>query len=113
VRKSYGVAQAAHFGADAYVLAWPSVESGALPVEGGVAAAFGREIARAPDPEARRAELEREMSARLSPFPRDEAFAVHALIDPRDTRPMLAEWLDWTDGVLQRLKGPRRFGYRP
>jgi acetyl-CoA carboxylase carboxyltransferase component len=113
VRKSYGVAQAAHFGPDAYVLAWPSVESGALPVEGGVAAAFGREIARAPDPEARRAELEREMSARLSPFPRDEAFAVHALIDPRDTRPMLAEWLGWTDGVLQRLKGPRRFGYRP
>ena len=31
VRKSFGVAQAAHYGPDAYVLAWPSVESGALP----------------------------------------------------------------------------------
>ena len=113
VRKAYGVAQAAHFGPDAYVLAWPSVESGALPVEGGVAAAFGREIAKAADPEARRAELEAEMSARLSPFPRDESFAVHAVIDPRDTRPMLAEWLEWTDGVLDGLKGPRSFGYRP
>ena len=113
VRKAYGVAQAAHFGPDAYVLAWPSVESGALPVEGGVAVAFGREIAKAADPEARRAELEREMSARLSPFPRDESFAVHAVIDPRETRPMLAEWLEWSEGVLAGLKGPRRFGYRP
>jgi hypothetical protein len=26
---------------------------------------------------------------------------------------MLAEWLQWTDGVLEGLKGPRRFGYRP
>ena len=113
IRKSYGVAQAAHYGPDAYVLAWPSVESGALPVEGGVAAAFGREIAAAPDPETRRRELEAEMSARLSPFPRDESFAVHALIDPRETRPMLAEWIGWAQAALPRLKGPRRFGIRP
>ena len=42
VRKCHGVAAAAHFGPDAYVLAWPSAEMGALPVEGGVAVAFGR-----------------------------------------------------------------------
>ena len=44
VKKSYGVAAAAHYGNDAYVLLWPSAEMGALPLEGGVAVAFGREI---------------------------------------------------------------------
>ncbi len=113
VRKSYGVAQAAHYGPDAYVLAWPSAEMGALPVEGGVAVAFGREIAEATDPEARRRELEEEMANRLSPFPRDESFAFHALIDPRQTRAMLCRWIDWTAPLLPGLLGPRRFGIRP
>lgn len=44
VRKSYGVAAAAHYGPDAYVLAWPSAEAGALPVESGVAVAFARQL---------------------------------------------------------------------
>ena len=39
VRKAYGVAAAAHFGPGGYILAWPSAESGALPIEGGVAVA--------------------------------------------------------------------------
>ena len=47
LRKSFGVAQAAHYGQDAYVLAWPSAEMGPLPVEGGVAVAYHREIAAA------------------------------------------------------------------
>ena len=37
VRKAYGVAAAAHFGPEGQVYAWPSAESGALPIEGGVA----------------------------------------------------------------------------
>ena len=44
IRKNFGVAGAGHFAPDNYVLAWPSVESGALPIEGGVAVAFRREI---------------------------------------------------------------------
>ena len=70
IKKSYGVAAAAHYGNDAYKLLWPSAEMGALPLEGGVAVAFGREIAAAEDPEAKRKELEDMMAARLSPFPR-------------------------------------------
>ena len=72
IRRSFGVAQAAHYGPEGYVLAWPSAESGPLPVEGGVAVAFQREIAAAPDPVARRKELEEELAARQSPFPRAE-----------------------------------------
>ena len=59
IRKAFGVAQAAHFSPNNYVLAWPSVESGALPLEGGVAIAFAREIAAAKDPEKKRLELVR------------------------------------------------------
>jgi len=113
VKKSYGVAAAAHYGPDAYVLAWPSAELGALPVEGGVAVAFGREIAAHADPDARRAELEEQMAARLSPFPRAESFAFHELIDPRETRPALCDWIDWIQPRLAGLKGPRSFGIRP
>lgn len=112
IKKSYGVAAAAHYGNDAYVLVWPSAEMGALPVEGGVAVAFGREIAAAPDPEARRRELEEMMAARLSPSPRAESFSVHELIDPRETRPMLCAWIDHVRPLLPRLLGPTRFPMR-
>lgn len=94
VRKAYGVAAAAHFGPRGHVLAWPSAESGALPIEGGVAVAFKREIAAAPDPEAKRRQLEAEFAKGRSPFPRAEAFSVHDLIDPRRTRPELCRWLE-------------------
>jgi acetyl-CoA carboxylase carboxyltransferase component len=113
VRKNYGVASAAHYGPEAYVLAWPSAEMGALPLEGGVAVAFGREIAAAEDPEAKRKELEDELAARLSPFPRSESYNFHELIDPRETRPMLCDWIKLVQPLLPRLLGPRHFGIRP
>lgn len=113
VHKTFGVAGAAHYGPDSYTLVWPSAESGALPVEGGVAVAFRREIEAADDPDARRAELEEALRAGRSPFPRAESFSVHEIIDPRETRPMLCEWVDWIQGRLERLRGPVRFGMRP
>ncbi len=113
VRKSMGLAAAAHYSEGAYILAWPSAESGALPVEGGVAIAFRDEIAAAADPAARRAALEAEFSARRSPFPRAEALAVHDLIDPRETRGRLCDWIDLSWPLLTHLLGPTRFSYRP
>jgi acetyl-CoA carboxylase carboxyltransferase component len=100
VRKSYGVAAAAHFGPQATIFSWPSAESGALPIEGGVAVAFRREIAAAPNPEALRSELEERFAARRNPFPRAESFGVQDLLDPRRTRPALCEWLAWNEPVL-------------
>ncbi len=113
VRKLFGVAGAAHFGPDAYVLAWPSAERGALPVEGGVAVAFGREIAAAENPEEKRRELEEAFAAGQSPFPRAESFSVHDLIDPRETRPALCGWVDMIRPLLPHLLGPTAFPYRP
>lgn len=113
VRKCFGVAGAAHFGPDAYVLDWPSAESGALPLEGGIAVAFGRDIAAAPDPDARRRELEEQFEASRNPFRAAESFAVHDIIDPRETRPMLCEWIEWVQPRLETLLGETRFTMRP
>ena len=113
VKKAFGVAAAAHFSDQGYVLAWPSAEMGALPVEGGVAVAFRRQIEAADDPEAIRTQLENELAAKQSPFPRGESFSVHEVIDPRETRPYLCQWMEWVKPTLEELKGPVSFGYRP
>ena len=113
VRKCHGVAAAAHFGPDAFVVAWPSAEMGALPVEGGVAVAFGRKIAQADDPAAERERLEAEMLARQSPEPRAETFSIHELIDPRETRPVLCAWIERVQSMLPHLAGPQNFPVRP
>ena len=113
LRKSFGVAQGIHYGPGATVVAWPSMMSGALPVESGVQLAFKKEIERAPDPEARRRELEDEMFAAQSVFPRAEEFGVHELIDPRRTRPLLCRWADEIQPELRHLLGPRTYTMRP
>lgn len=113
VHKSFGVASAAHFAPNTYKLAWPSYEAGALPVEGGVAVAFHREIAAAEDPDAKRKELEDRLMQNRSPFPMMESFAVHELIDPRQTRARLCRWIDWIEPLLEELKGPVSWGMRP
>ena len=88
VRKCYGMAGMGATdknGLD-FKIAWPSAEWGSLPIEGGVAAAFRREIAAAPDPKAREREIETELRSMASPFRTAEAFAVEDIIDPRETR---------------------------
>lgn len=113
VHKSFGVAGAAHYGPNAYILDWPSAETGALPLEGGVAVAFGREIAAAENPEAKRAEIEARLAAGRSPYQRAESFAVHELIDPRETRPYLCRWIDWNQHKLQARRRSPGFSMRP
>ena len=113
VRKAFGVAAGIHLGPAPTVLAWPSAQSGALPVEGGVALAYKREIAEAPDPEARRRELEDELAEAQSVFPRAEDFGVHDLIDPRETRGQLCRWLEEIGPQLRTCRGPRRYTMRP
>lgn len=113
IRKCFGVAAAAHFGPDAYVLDWPSAESGALPLEGGVAVAFGREIDRSADPEAKRRELENRFDRERSPYRAAESFAVHDIIDPRETRPKLCDWIALNQSRLNTLLGETRFPIRP
>jgi len=113
VRKAFGVAAGVHLGPNATVLAWPSAEVGAMPVESGVALAFRREIEAAADPEARRRELEDEMAAAQSIFPRAEDFGVHDLIDPRETRVRACRWIDEVQAQLRAQLTPPTYSIRP
>ena len=101
------------FGVDDAVDVGLGEVAGALPVEGGVAVAFGRDIAQAPDPEARRSELEARFASSRNPFRAAESFAVHEMIDPRETRPMLCDWIEWIQPRLEGLVGETRFLMRP
>src|SRR6185503_11910060 len=96
VRKVFGVAGAAHGNAQRLNLryAWPSGDWGSLPIEGGIEAAYRRELEAADDPAALRAEIEARLNAVRSPFRTAERFGVEEIIDPRDTRPLLCDWAE-------------------
>ncbi len=86
--------------------AWPSGMWGSLPIEGGVSAAYKRELELSPDPEARRRELEAYYDELQSPFRTAEKFGVQDIIDPRDTRQILCDWVEQAYKVLPQLLGP-------
>jgi len=110
LRRVYGVAGAAHGNAQALNLryAWPSGDWGSLPIEGGVQAAYRREIEASEDPAAKRREIEARLQQYRSPFRTAEAFGVEEIIDPRDTRPLLCEWVETAYSLLNPLLGPKR-----
>ncbi|HJM89053.1 MAG TPA: carboxyl transferase domain-containing protein [Dehalococcoidia bacterium] len=113
VRRAYGVAQGAHHNGNGPVYAWPSGEWGSIPIEGGVWAAYRREIEAAPDPEQRRLELEAEHEKDRTPFLRAESFGLHDLIDPRETRQLTVEWVQRAQIELRTQVGMRMRPMRP
>lgn len=91
--------------------AWPSARWGSIPIEGGVMAAHRREIDEAPDPEARRADLEAFYHRLGSPMRTAEKFGILDVIDPRETRPILCDWAHDAWAVVQGdrfARGPRK-----
>jgi methylmalonyl-CoA decarboxylase subunit alpha len=118
VRKSYGVAADApnsmglpdginlRFG-------WPAGEWGGIPIEGGVAAAYRREIEAAPNPEAHRAMLEDRLLRLRSPFRAAHHGDVVDLIDPRDTRRLACTFVKLAQPQLQRLAQRPKRAVRP
>ncbi|MCZ6831403.1 MAG: propionyl-CoA carboxylase, partial [Gammaproteobacteria bacterium] len=60
-----------------------------------------------------RRELEEKLAAARTPFPAAESFAVNDLIDPRETRPLLCQWVEDIQPRLQEQVHPVRFGMRP
>ncbi|EKF43234.1 propionyl-CoA carboxylase [Nitratireductor indicus C115] len=116
IRKCYGMAGMATCnknGVD-YKMAWPSAEWGSLPIEGGVAAAFRREIAAAEDPGAKEQEIEARLRPLASPFRSAEAFAIEEIIDPRETRPILCRLVELAGTSLGHDLGPKgTFNFTP
>jgi acetyl-CoA carboxylase carboxyltransferase component len=93
--------------------AWPSGDWGSLPVQGGVEAAFRAQLAAAADPAAELDRLRRRLSEVASPFRTAERFGVQDLVDPRDSRALLCDWVRDAYRVLPELVGRPSFGPRP
>ncbi len=111
VRRCFGMAGALHGPKGGERLnhrfAWPSARWGSIPIEGGVMAAHKAEIDAAPDPAAKRAELEAHYLNMTSPFRTAEKFGVLDIIDPRETRPILCDWVQDAWRVACHRGAPR------
>ena len=114
IRRCYGVAGGGH-GRDGLNLryAWPSADWGSLPIEGGVQAAYRRDIEAAADPQARRRELEDMLEEFRSPLRTAEAFGIEEIIDPRETRSILCNWISLAYEILPTQLGPKSRTPRP
>lgn len=114
VRRAYGVAGAAHMnhGRHNLRIAWPSGDWGSLPFEGGIEAAYRRDLENADDPATLRAEIEAKLNRVRSPFRVAEGFGVEEIIDPRDTRALLCEWAPLAYEVERTRLGPKARGAR-
>jgi acetyl-CoA carboxylase carboxyltransferase component len=115
LRKVYGVAGAGHSNhtASHTRYAWPSGEWGSLPIEGGVEAAYKRQLDASPDPEKLRAALEANLASLRDPLLTAEVFGVEEIIDPRDTRPLLVEFALRAHEILASERGKKARGMRP
>ena len=114
-RKAFGVAGASH-GPEGRLnsrFAWPSADWGSLPLEGGIEAAYRRELEAADDPEAFLADITARMNAIRSPLRSAEAFNIEEMIDPRDTRPILCGWAERAHHLVAQDLRPRARGLRP
>ena len=113
VRNVFGVAGALHQppGRLSLRYAWPSGHWGSLPLEGGIEAAYRAEIDAAENSKAKLAEIEERLNRLRSPFRSAETFWVEEIIDPRDTRKLLCEFVRLAEPLL--TPGRSAFTLRP
>ncbi|MCP4682542.1 MAG: hypothetical protein GY864_09435 [Desulfobacterales bacterium] len=113
-RQLYGVAGQCHHRSTGLFqrYAWPSARWGSMHIEGGANAAYRREIESSPDPDKKRAEIENHLEMLASPFRTAEASGTE-IIDPRDTRSLLCEFISDAQRVLKTQLGPPIIPYRP
>ncbi|GAX90332.1 propionyl-CoA carboxylase [Effusibacillus lacus] len=101
VRKAFGagyyVMNGRAFDPD-LIVAWPGAQISLMGAEGAVNIIFRKEIGKAENPEARRQELVDEYRKRISPEIAAGAGLIDDVIDPADTRRILASALERTRG---------------
>lgn len=92
---------------------WPSGTWGSLPSKGGIEAAFSARLNQAQDREQEMERLSQLMEQIASPFRTAEKFGVQNMIDPRESRRLLCEWVEDAYQLLPRQLGKPAFGMRP
>ncbi|MCB1750035.1 MAG: hypothetical protein KDK06_22890, partial [Gammaproteobacteria bacterium] len=118
MRRSFGVAGnnfATPRAAAAMRVAWPSADVGGIPPEGGIEAAYKRQLAEAADPAALRAELEARIESARGPVGPLNRFELEEMIDPRDTRRHVCAWVEqaWRVATVPARLAPRAIRFRP
>lgn len=112
LRRAFGMAGGLHapkhFPKLNHRFAWPSARWGSIPIEGGVAAAHRSEIATADDPAAEQARLEAYYHRIASPFRTAEKFGILDIVDPRETRELLCDWVEDAWGMIEAASCSRR-----
>lgn len=113
IRKAYGLAGSVMMNQSKtkWRYCWPSGDWGSLPMAGGIEAAFRKELSEAENPEELKAQLYRKFEAIRSPFRTAESFLAEEIIDPRDTRTLLVDYIHHAQRVL--APGERRVTFRP
>ena len=118
LRRSFGVAgnnfAAPRAGASARVV-WPAADVGGIPPEGGIEAAYRRQLAEAADPAALRAEINARIESARGPVGPLNKFQMEELIDPRDTRRWICEWVVNAYRIVSQpaFLVPRSIQFRP
>ncbi len=118
MRRSFGVAgnnfASPRSGANARV-AWPAADVGGIPPEGGIEAAYKRQLAEAADPAALRAEINARIESARGPIGPLNRFQMEEMIDPRDTRQWICEWVENAYRIVSQpsLLVPRALQFRP
>jgi acetyl-CoA carboxylase carboxyltransferase component len=115
VRRAFGVGGGLHGRKRSINLrfAWPSSYWGSIPLEGGIWAAYRKDIESSEDPDSRLEELEEYYTQFTSPFRTAERFGIVDIIDPRDTRPILCNWVEEAYEVTKTQVGPINRSMRP
>ena len=118
MRRSFGVAgnhQATPKREPSVRVTWPAADVGGIPPEGGIEAAYKRQLAEADDPVALRAEINARIESARGPIGPLNRFQIEELIDPRDTRRYICEWVERAYKVVGHAArlGPRPLQYRP
>ncbi len=113
IRKAFGVAGAANRkpGSHHLRMAWPSGDWGSLPIEGGIEVAYKAELAEVDDYDAHLAEIIERLNRTRSPFRSAEHFEIENIIDPRETRQHLCDWVQLAAAATR--PGRQAFTYRP
>jgi acetyl-CoA carboxylase carboxyltransferase component/biotin carboxyl carrier protein len=118
MRRSFGVAgnnYATPQARPSVRVAWPAADVGGIPPEGGIEAAYKRQLAEAEDPAALRAELNARIESARGPLGPLSKFQIEEMIDPRDTRAMVCEWVELAHQTASQgaRLGPRALQFRP
>ena len=118
MRRSFGVAgnnYATPRAQPSMRVAWPAADVGGIPPEGGIEAAYKRQLAEAADPAALRAEINARIESARGPLGPLSRFQIEEIIDPRDTRRLICEWVETAYRIVAQPArlGPRAIQFRP